>query len=301
TGEVRYADLIERTLYNVVATSPRQDGQAFFYANPLHQREPGSDVRQDAENSRAEGGIRAPWFDVSCCPTNVARTLASVGTYVAVTDHESVTLLQYAAGDLVVDLDGGEKVELRVETAYPADGTVDVTAVSVPDRPVALRLRVPSWAVGATFARGEDAPTAVAAGWVRLEDLRAGERVRLDLPLVPRYTWPDPRIDALRGSVAVECGPLVMCLESTDLDAAHPFEDVRIDPTVPLRDGGDGTVLARGSVQDGGDDAEVLPYRSGEVAQHPASRPIDLVLAPYHQWAERGPAQMRVFIPVHGY
>src|SRR5690606_3919315 len=71
TGEVRYADLIERTLYNVVATSPRQDGQAFFYANPLHQREPGSDVRQDAENSRAEGGVRAPWFDVSCCPTNV--------------------------------------------------------------------------------------------------------------------------------------------------------------------------------------------------------------------------------------
>ena len=83
TGEVRYADLIERTLYNVVATSPREDGRAFFYANPLHQREPGTDVVPDAVNARAEGGVRAPWFDVSCCPTNVARTLASLGSYLA--------------------------------------------------------------------------------------------------------------------------------------------------------------------------------------------------------------------------
>src|SRR5690606_26274377 len=69
TGDVRYADLIERTLFNVVATSPRSDGRAFFYANPLHQREPGGDVRPDEVNPRAEGGVRAPWFDVSCCPT----------------------------------------------------------------------------------------------------------------------------------------------------------------------------------------------------------------------------------------
>src|SRR5690606_18930826 len=105
TGDVRYADLIERTLYNVVATSPRADGRAFFYANPLQQREPGADVRPDEVNPRAEGGARAPWFDVSCCPTNVARTLASWQAYAALVDDDghgdaAVTLAQYAAGDL---------------------------------------------------------------------------------------------------------------------------------------------------------------------------------------------------------
>src|SRR5699024_7808377 len=98
TNDVRYADLIERTLFNVVATSPRADGRAFFYTNPLQQRDPGGDVLPDAVNPRAEGGVRAPWFDVSCCPTNVARALASWQTYAAFVDESDgmvLTLAQY--------------------------------------------------------------------------------------------------------------------------------------------------------------------------------------------------------------
>ncbi|PYF99294.1 hypothetical protein SAMN05216184_1073 [Georgenia satyanarayanai] len=297
TDDVRYADLIERTIFNVVATSPRQDGRAFFYANPLHQREAGSDVRQDAENSRAEGGVRAPWFDVSCCPTNVARTLASLNTYFAAADEDTVTVLQYAPGELAVALDGGGQVRLRVDTAYPADGVVDVTVLSVPDRPVDLRLRVPAWASGATLTRGEEPDVPVPAGWLEVADVHEGERLVLALPTTPRYTWPDPRIDALRGTVAVERGPLVMCLESTDLAAAHDLEDIRIDPTVPLQDGDDGAVLARGAIQSTVGATGSLPYHASPAATRGATRPVDLTLVPYHQWAERGPAQMRVFIP----
>ncbi|WP_429653251.1 beta-L-arabinofuranosidase domain-containing protein, partial [Staphylococcus aureus] len=83
TGDLRYADLIERTSYNVVATSPRSDGRAFFYANPLHLRTAGQPSDDEQVSPRAEGGSRAAWFDVSCCPTNVARTLASWHTYAA--------------------------------------------------------------------------------------------------------------------------------------------------------------------------------------------------------------------------
>ncbi|MEU4361042.1 beta-L-arabinofuranosidase domain-containing protein [Promicromonospora sp. NPDC023987] len=169
TGDVRYADLIERTLYNVVATSPRADGRAFFYANPLQQREPGADVRPDAVNPRAEGGVRAPWFDVSCCPTNVARTLASWQAYAAFVDEAPgeavVTLAQYAAGDLRVALDDGGELALRITTGYPYDGQVRVEVTGVPERPVRLRLRVPHWSDGATLTGPDGSVTAVGPGW----------------------------------------------------------------------------------------------------------------------------------------
>ena len=97
TGDARFADLAERTLYNVVATSPALDGSGFFYANPLHQRVPGEAPDPDAESPRAASSLRAPWFRVSCCPTNVARTLASLGGYVATTDDGGIQLHQLAS------------------------------------------------------------------------------------------------------------------------------------------------------------------------------------------------------------
>ena len=96
TGETRFADLIERTLYNVVATSPAPDGRHFFYANPLHQRVPGSVPSDDVESKRASSSLREPWFLVACCPTNVARTLASLAAYLATADDDGIQIHQYA-------------------------------------------------------------------------------------------------------------------------------------------------------------------------------------------------------------
>ena len=89
TGEAQYADLIERTLFNVVATSPGSDGRSFFYANTLHQRTPGIPADPDATSPRASSSLRAPWFEVSCCPPNVARTVASLAAYVATADDDA--------------------------------------------------------------------------------------------------------------------------------------------------------------------------------------------------------------------
>ena len=95
TGEDKYADLIERTLLNNVLASPRADGRAFFYTNTLHQRTPGPVPDEDQVSPRAESGLRAPWFEVSCCPTNVARMLASVGLYFATASDDGIQLHQY--------------------------------------------------------------------------------------------------------------------------------------------------------------------------------------------------------------
>ena len=107
TGEPRFADLIERTLYNVVATSPAPDGRSFFYANPLHQRVPGNVPDPDVESKRASSSLREPWFLVACCPTNVARTLASLAAYLATADDGGIQIHQYAESRIGTTLDGG--------------------------------------------------------------------------------------------------------------------------------------------------------------------------------------------------
>ncbi|MEV0953865.1 beta-L-arabinofuranosidase domain-containing protein [Promicromonospora sp. NPDC050249] len=328
TGEVRYADLIERTLYNVVATSPRGDGRAFFYANPLQQREPGADVRPDAVNPRAEGGVRAPWFDVSCCPTNVARTLASWQAYAAFVEEAPggssdggsdggfvVSLAQYAAGDLRLSVDdrdpgqGGGELALRVTTDYPHDGRIRVEVTGVPERPVTLRLRVPHWADGAMLTCPDGTTTAVGPGWATAgaagtPALAVGDVVMLDLPMAPRLTWPDPRVDAARGTVAVERGPLVLALESVDLPDGVLLDQVRLDPAVAPRAQDDGAVVRAAVVPLPGGGAGTPPFGSSGPggALTPSSdtgvpAALDLTLVPYHRWAERGPSTMRVFVP----
>ncbi|WP_425499020.1 glycoside hydrolase family 127 protein [Oerskovia flava] len=297
TGEVRYADLMERTFYNVVATSPRTDGRAFFYANPLQQRVAGADVRPDAENPRAEGGVRAPWFDVSCCPTNVARTLATWHLYAVSVDGDTVTLVQHAAGDVRVVLDDGGELALTVRTGYPRTGDVAVEVTGAPDRPVTLRMRVPHWADGARLTDPDGTAGPAAPGWAEVtRTFAAGDEVVLRLPVAPRLTWPDPRVDAVRGTVAVERGPLVLCLESVDLPAGVELEDVRLDVAAPLADDDDGA-RARGlALPPTGDGTGRPPFAAGP-PNPGAGEPVELRLVPYQRWAERGPSTMRVFVP----
>lgn len=275
TGEGRYADLIERTLFNVVATSPGDDGRSFFYANTLHQRTPGTPADPDATSPRASSSLRAPWFEVSCCPPNVARTFASLAAYVATADDDGVQLHQYAPSSVRTRLADGTVVALDVSTGYPADGRVRITVQE--DARFTLTLRVPGWAEGAlvrVLSGDGDSSEPARPGAVSVRrSYRAGDVVELALPIVPRVTSPHPMVDAVRGSVAIERGPEVLALESIDLGA-----DV-------------GEAVAAGDPIDR-DGAVVLPVRSrstGEVVEAP--------LVAYHDWARRGPSTMRVWIP----
>ncbi len=289
TGDVRYADLIERTLFNVIATSPREDGRAFFYANPLHQREQVEEA-DEGVNTRAEGGTRAPWFDVSCCPTNVARTLASLSGYVAADDEGVAVLAQYMSGHYAV-----ADLTFDVSTTYPLDGTITITVVDAAEGGGVLRLRVPNWCARATVVTADGEPVDVSPGWVDLR-VNAGDVVELRLDTSPRVTWPDPRIDGVRGTVAVERGPVVLCAESADLPAGVTLNDVVVSTTDAPIVWGDGARIA----------AHVRPpsaVRSGRppfgTRPEPGqAEPLALTLIPYHRWAERGPATMRVFLPV---
>jgi len=298
TGDVLHADAVERTLFNVVAASPAADGRAFFYTNTLHQRVPGS-VPDAAEASpRASSSLRAPWFEVSCCPTNVARTIASLGSYLATTDASGLQVHQYAPAEIRTALAGGRQVAVRVETAYPADGDIRVTvlgtdATSGAGEQWTLSLRVPAWADGATLTvDGETTPAAPGYASVT-RPFAPGDVVELRLPVRARWTGADPRVDAVRGSVAVERGPLVMALESVDLGASVNTARVLVDEAPLDRDGQVLVPVAQVPVED-----SPWPYATGS-ATVPALEPARLTpLVPYHAWANRGPSTMRVWMPV---
>jgi DUF1680 family protein len=294
TGEARYADLMERTFYNVIAASPAEDGKAFFYANPLHQRSAAADVRPDEVNPRAEGGVRAPWFDVSCCPTNLARTLASWQAYAASVEGDEVTLLQYASGDMRIAV-ADDELALRITTAYPHEGTIRIEVLETPDRPISLRLRVPHWADGARLAT-ETGAQAVEPGWASPQQpLRQGAEIVLRLPVEPRFTWPDERIDAVRGCVAVERGPLVLCAESIDLPDEEAVDTFRVDPSIPPRAEREGAIV-QATTAAAASTPGSLPYGPNP-RRFDAAATLELGLIPYHRWAQRGSTAMRVFLP----
>jgi uncharacterized protein len=293
TGDVSYGDHIERTLYNVVSASPALTGTSFFYTNPLRRATPTVPSPSD-RGSRAATAMRAPWFVVPCCPPNLARLLASLGGYLATTDADGVQLHQYASGTV----HAGE-VTLVVDTDYPRDGRIAVRVQDGPATPWTLALRVPAWAQGATLTV-DGGTRRVAPGSAQVRRAWApGDTVHLDLPIAPRWSAPDPRIDAVRGCVACERGPLVYCAESVtgtdslDLDAFVVEPDTARDAAIEDLDGMPGVAVTVREVL--ADAAADWPY-GAPAAEAGARRSVTLI--PYHAWANRGPSTMRVWLPL---
>jgi uncharacterized protein len=287
TGEARFADLFERTLYNGFLSGLALDGRSFFYVNPLQSR---------------GGHARAAWDPVACCPPNIMRTVASLHHYLATSSDDGVQLHQFASSTIRLARPDGP-VELRVDTTYPVEGIVEIEIVESPDEEWTLALRIPAWARAATV----DGQPVDAGGYAEVRRRwRRGTKVVLDLDVSPRLTAPNPRIDAVRGCLAIERGPLVYCIEGDDLPVSIDLADVRIDGTKPVGDsgpiealGGLPGVTAGGEVGDldGWQRTEYRDLRE-VVAASPAPRAASLQAIPYFAWGNRGAGgPMRVWLP----
>ncbi|MEV0718133.1 beta-L-arabinofuranosidase domain-containing protein [Asanoa sp. NPDC050611] len=273
TGEPGYADDIERAMHNGVLSGLSRSGTEFFYVNPLQRR-----THRTFEP--AGHNQRMPWQACACCPPNLMRLLSSWPQYLATGDDSGLQIHQYATAEV-----RSPAGAVTVHTGYPWEGRVVVEVVrSSSAGPWTLSLRVPGWCAGATLSVAGSEPAPVAAGYAHLtRGWQPGERVTLDLALPVRRTAPDPRVDAVRGCVAFERGPIVYCVESADLPAGVVLEDLRCAPdreavTVPRPDLGAGVV---------GLDVPLAP--TGTV---PA--------IPYFAWANRGAGGMRVWLPTGG-
>jgi DUF1680 family protein len=298
TGQARFADLIDRTLHNAVLAGVSLDGERYFYVNPL------------ASNGRPEhlgrGGCRRKeWHLVACCPPNVMRLLASLGHYVATRDRTGLQVHQYAPARITTQLPSGRSVALRMETRYPWEGSVRLTIEAGDGSSWPLALRVPEWCGHATARVNGGAIEASpdARGYFRLErSWRPDDIVELDLPMDVRLIEPHPAIESTRGSVAIERGPLVYCLEQADQGDA-PIAELEIDPTGAPASRWDPALLegivvvrAPGFRVDTSSWGDRLyrPLRSGAP---PARQRVELSAIPYFAWANRSPGAMRVWVP----
>jgi uncharacterized protein len=303
TGEAAYAELMERTLYNGFLAGLGLDGTSFFYVNPLQSRGPSS---------------RRAWYDCACCPPNIMRLLASLEHYVATRTDAGVQLHQYLSGRLRAG-EGAGAFELAVETGYPFDGAVTMRVAGAPGGSLELALRVPGWADGASCTLNGHPVDAEPCekGYLRLRrEWSSGDEVELHLPLRARPIGAADEIDAVRGCVAFERGPLVYCVEGIDLPAAVDLGAVSVDPSTPAAEepgldiSGDTVVALRldglvkttptpaawpyadlpGQATGGVPDAGVAPA---------PGRPLELRATPYYAWGNRGATSMRVWIPRH--
>jgi hypothetical protein len=278
TGDSACADVIERTMYNGILSSLSVDGTAFFYVNPLQRRthriweEPGS-------------GERAPWYACACCPPNLMRTIASWPQVIATTSDGGVQVQQYASAEVSTGT-----TQLAIETGYPWAGEVAVRVVATPDEPWELSLRVPAWCASASLhdTDGQEIGRRSADGRAIAERRvwRAGDAVTLSLDIPARVTSPDPRVDAIRGCVALERGPLVYAVETADVPSGIELEDVVLPDViapVPV----DRPDLGR----------SVVGLRATGVA---GGAPVEFDAIPYFAWANREVAGMRVWIPRTG-
>jgi hypothetical protein len=272
TGDPAHADTLERTILNGVLAGVGLDGVSFSYENPLQRRS----HRVAEADAAAE---RSPWFPCACCPPNLMRTFAAWPAYLATADEEGVTIHQYASSEIAAPTSGGP-FRVKVETDYPWSGRVTVTVDEAPEAAARIALRIPVWSSAANASgpgeSRQDVTGRAAAEWTR--HWQAGDRIELDLGLVPRVTRPDRRIDAVRGCVAIERGPLVYCLEAADLPKDIELEDVRVG-------------------QPGLDEVERNDVAASAVGLRLSTHTGTVEAIPYFAWANRRPGAMRVWIP----
>ena len=292
TGEAKFIDVLERTLYNGFLSGVGMDGTSFFYENPL---------ACDGEHLFSQGVSmsRRAWFETSCCPTNVVRLLPSLSGYIYAVGEGEVYVNLYIAGEARLNING---VDIRIsqETKYPWDGAVRiVVAVDKPAR-FTLKLRLPGFVRGEALPSdlyayldgdadaaqveldGAMMPNVVENGYVTIEREWQGEaRIDLHLPMATRRVIANPKVKDLQGQVALERGPIVYALEAADHEASVLSLGLHDSARIAARHEPDllgGVTTLHGEAV--GADGKGVAFKA----------------IPYHAWGHRGEGEMTVWL-----
>lgn len=280
----RYADVMEQALYNGVLSGGSLDGSRFFYENPLESR--GTHHRWE-------------WHPCPCCPPNLARLTASVGSLQYGVGDDTLAVHLYGASEADLTI-GDRKVRVVQRTAYPWDGEIDIDLTVDDDSAVTVLLRIPGWCNDATVRlNGEaiDLAGATENGYARItRKWQTGDRLSLHLAMPVERVYAHPNVRADRGRVALQRGPIVFCAESVDhpdsidalvVDRAVTFE-AQFQPELL---GGVVVLRARAARDD--------PARwDGQLYRHkpPDRDPVVLTAIPYFAWDNREPGEMQVWL-----
>ncbi|MDR1783403.1 MAG: glycoside hydrolase family 127 protein [Dysgonamonadaceae bacterium] len=292
-GESKYYDVLERTLYNGLLSGVSLDGGGFFYPNPLESA--GQHQRQ-------------AWFGCACCPSNICRFIPSVPGYVYAIDKSDVYVNLFMGNTSEIKVNG-KKVTLTQTTDYPWDGNVKIDVNPSGKQTFALKIRIPGWvrdeAVPGDLYRfdddnsltynvkvnGEDVKSVLEKGYFTVNRTwEKGDKVELQLDMKPRTVKANSKVEADRGRISVERGPIVYCAEWADNDFdirsvfMHQKPDFKVEKKPELLFG----------INELKADAQSLSYdKKGrlQVAD------INLTMIPYYAWAHRGSGAMTVWLP----
>lgn len=291
SGESKYLDVLERTLYNGAISGLSLKGDSFFYCNPLSA---------GIEESWNTVRVRPPWQRCACCPPNLARFILSMPRYIAASKDDSIYLNLFVDSKANLDLNG-VMTEIVQETKYPWDGKVSVTVSPDTKTRFSVVLRVPGWArnrpvpsdlytyltsdSGAIFVRlnGADYDTEVVDGFIRIDrEWERGDQIELNLPMPVRRVLCHENVEANRGRVALERGPLVYCAESADQSPRG----------LALSDATEFTTEYRSGLLNG-----VVVIQGEAFGAETPQQPEPFQAIPYFAWANRGEGEMAVWLP----
>lgn len=287
TGDVKYTDVLERTLYNGVISGISLDGTTFFYPNALEA---------DGKYTFNRGTCsRQEWFDCSCCPTNLIRFLPAVPGLIYAKEKDTLYVNLYIANQAEVDL-GATQVKLTQETDYPWKGRVKITVnPSVSDK-FTLKLRIPGWARDEVLPsdlyqyqkkstekprvllNGKNTSYTIKNGYfVISRTWNVGDEIHIDFPMEVKKVISHEKVAENQGKIALEYGPLVYAFE--EIDNASNFDRLKTDKKTKF--------TARWN-------ADLL----GGVNAISTTIGADTFLAiPYYAWSNRGIGKMKVWIP----
>ena len=280
-NDARYADVIERALYNGLLSGLSHDGKSFFYENPLEitllERFDGTHFAGAMGAKKLPITQRVECFGCSCCPPNLNRLLASLGNYVYGTEGDTLYVNQFVSSNLS---DG--TLRCTMETEYPVSGTVSLRAEGAKR----IALRIPAWCDRFTLNR----PYQMEKGYALVEN--DGGEIVLELDVSPRTVFADPRILRNAGRLCVMRGPVVYCAEGVDNGANLYRLSVSADARIRELPHGE-----FGLPDLEMDCREQLPLACGIYSNRPPkTKSFTMKLIPYHAFANRGETDMLVWL-----
>jgi uncharacterized protein len=297
TGEAKYADVVERALYNGINSGMSLNGTLYCYRNPLAFDPSGGDK------------IRNEWYDTTCCPPNLERTLASLPGYFYSTSGEGVYAHLYDNSTLDWHLENGTGLKIRQKTNYPWGGSVEIALNPAQPTDFTFFVRIPGWTHAAKVSvNGTEVEGATEGEYLPLRRRwSASDVVRLEFNMAPQMLEANARVTENNGRVAVQRGPLIYCMEQIDQGEGVALRDVALTAEKNASSGFEekfesdllgGVLVLRhpGAVYQESADRRNLYFSHS--APPRKSRTVQLMFIPYYAWANRVQTPMQVWTPL---
>ena len=297
TGNAKYTDIVELTLYNSILSGVSLNGKDFRYTNPLA-------VSDDFPYQLRWSSERVPYIALSnCCPPNTVRTLSEVQNYAYSLSNEGLWINLYGGNELNTTLKDGGKIRLTQTTDYPWDGNIAIRFDTTPGEAFSVFLRIPGWCENAKLMiNGKKEQQELRAGTYAELNRKwdTGDKIELVLPMEIKLMETNPLVEETRNQTAVKRGPVVYCLESPDIPAGKSVFDVALPVDIRLKAnemniGGSRLTCLEGTAKT----SEKSDWKHALYKEmRPANISTPIRLIPYYAWGNRGKSEMTVWMNV---